>query len=161
MAYGGSHDRGPIRAVATGLHHSHSHSNTGSEPRLGPTPQLRATLRFINHCTTSGTPYVLHFHVIIIIIFFFFVCTGGMRKFPCQGSSLCHSSDWSHFSDITGSLTGCTTRGLQDFYVIDGILGSTKVLKFNIIFLLLLVLLMSYLKKSLGVPVCLSGNEPY
>ena len=31
-AYGGSQARGLIRAVAAGLHHSHS--NTGSEPRL-------------------------------------------------------------------------------------------------------------------------------
>ena len=40
MAYGGSQARGLIRAVATGLHHSHS--NTGSKPRLWPTPQLTA-----------------------------------------------------------------------------------------------------------------------
>ena len=32
--------RGLIGAVATGLHHSHS--NTGSESRLPPTPQLMA-----------------------------------------------------------------------------------------------------------------------
>ena len=41
VAYGGSQARGPIGAVATGLHHSHS--NVGSEPRLRPTPQLTAT----------------------------------------------------------------------------------------------------------------------
>jgi len=41
-AYGGSQARGLIGAVATGLHQSHS--NTGSEPRLRPTPQLTATL---------------------------------------------------------------------------------------------------------------------
>ena len=40
-AYGGSQGRGLIGAVATGLHHSHS--NTGSEPRLQPTPQLTVT----------------------------------------------------------------------------------------------------------------------
>ena len=40
-AYGGSQARGPIGAVATGLHQSHS--NAGSEPRLQPTPQLTAT----------------------------------------------------------------------------------------------------------------------
>ena len=39
--YGGSHARGLIGAVATSLHQSHS--NTGSEPRLQPTPQLTAT----------------------------------------------------------------------------------------------------------------------
>ena len=39
-AYGGSQARGPIGAVAAGLHHSHS--NVGSEPRLRPIPQLTA-----------------------------------------------------------------------------------------------------------------------
>ena len=41
-AYGGSQARGPVGAVAAGLHHSHS--NVGSEPRLRPTPQLMAML---------------------------------------------------------------------------------------------------------------------
>ena len=41
-AYGGSQARGRIRAVAAGLHQSHS--NTRSEPCLQPTPQLTATL---------------------------------------------------------------------------------------------------------------------
>ena len=36
-AYGGPQARGRIRAVATGLHQSHS--NVGSEPPLRPTPQ--------------------------------------------------------------------------------------------------------------------------
>ena len=40
-AYGDSQARGLIRAVAACLHHSHS--NTGSKPRLQPTPQLRGT----------------------------------------------------------------------------------------------------------------------
>ena len=40
-AYGGSQASGLIGAVATGL--SQSHSNTGSDPRLQPTPQLAAT----------------------------------------------------------------------------------------------------------------------
>ena len=39
-AHGGSQARGLIWTVATGL--SHNHSNVGSEPRLQPTPQLRA-----------------------------------------------------------------------------------------------------------------------
>ena len=39
-AYGGSQARGPIRAVATSLHHGHS--NSGSELRLRPTPQFIA-----------------------------------------------------------------------------------------------------------------------
>ena len=37
VAYGGSQARGRIGAVATGL----PHSNTGSEPCLQPTPQLK------------------------------------------------------------------------------------------------------------------------
>ena len=40
-AYGGSQARGRIGAAATGLHQSHS--NTGSEPCLQPTPQLTTT----------------------------------------------------------------------------------------------------------------------
>ena len=39
-AYGGSQARGQMRAVVTGLHHSHSH--TRSELCLQPTPQLTA-----------------------------------------------------------------------------------------------------------------------
>ena len=42
MAYGSSQARGQIRATAGGLHHSHS--NTGSEPHLQPTPQFMAML---------------------------------------------------------------------------------------------------------------------
>ena len=42
MAYGGSLARGQIGATAGGL--CHGHSNTRSEPRLRPTPQLTATL---------------------------------------------------------------------------------------------------------------------
>ena len=41
-AYGGSQARGPVGAVVAGLRQSHS--NTGSEPRLQPTPQLTAML---------------------------------------------------------------------------------------------------------------------
>ena len=41
-AYGGSQAGGPIRAVAAGLHQSHS--NLGSETHLQPTPQLTAML---------------------------------------------------------------------------------------------------------------------
>ena len=39
-AYEGSQARGQIGATAAGL--GHSHSNTGSEPHLRPTPQLMA-----------------------------------------------------------------------------------------------------------------------
>ena len=39
-AYGNSQARGQIGAMAASVHHSPS--NTGSEPRLRPTPQLMA-----------------------------------------------------------------------------------------------------------------------
>ena len=39
-AYGSSWAKGGIRSVVACLHHSHS--NTGSEPGLQPTPQLTA-----------------------------------------------------------------------------------------------------------------------
>ena len=42
MAHGGSEARGQIRAAAASLHHSHT--NTGSELCLQPTPQLMAML---------------------------------------------------------------------------------------------------------------------
>ena len=41
---GNSQTRGPIGAVAAGLHHSHSHGNVGSEPHLPPIPQLTTVL---------------------------------------------------------------------------------------------------------------------
>ena len=41
MAYEHSQARSPIRAKATGL--CHTHSNTGSKPRLQPTPHFTAT----------------------------------------------------------------------------------------------------------------------
>ena len=41
VAHGHSQASGPVGAVATGLHHSHS--NGGSEPRLQHTPQLTVT----------------------------------------------------------------------------------------------------------------------
>ena len=43
-AYGGSQARGLIRAVAAGLHQSHSNVGVGSEPHLRPTPPLMAVL---------------------------------------------------------------------------------------------------------------------
>uniref|UniRef100_A0A4X1VTB9 RAS related n=1 Tax=Sus scrofa TaxID=9823 RepID=A0A4X1VTB9_PIG len=42
VAYGGSQARGPVRATAAGLRHSHSHAR--SELNLRPTPQLTAML---------------------------------------------------------------------------------------------------------------------
>ena len=41
VVYGGSQARGPIRAAAASLRHSHSHAR--SKPCLRPTPQLTAT----------------------------------------------------------------------------------------------------------------------
>ena len=76
MAHGGPQARGLIRDVATVLHQSHS--NVRSEPCLQTTPQLHSNtgssihqarpgikpatswflVGFINHCTTTGTPYL-------------------------------------------------------------------------------------------------------
>ena len=42
LAYGGAQARGLIRAIAAKLRQSHS--DTGSEPHLRPTPQLTAML---------------------------------------------------------------------------------------------------------------------
>ena len=39
--YGGSQARGPVGAIAASL--CQSHSNSGSEPQLRPTPQLDTT----------------------------------------------------------------------------------------------------------------------
>ena len=50
-AYGDSQARGQIRAVAAGLHHSHS--NARSEQQLQPTPQLTATARSLTHRARS------------------------------------------------------------------------------------------------------------
>ena len=46
-ACGGSQARGPFRAVATRLRHSHS--NRGSEPCLQHTPQLTGNARSLTH----------------------------------------------------------------------------------------------------------------
>ena len=42
-AYGGTQDRGQIRAMAAGLRLYYNRNNTRSEPCLQPTPQLTAT----------------------------------------------------------------------------------------------------------------------
>ena len=47
VAYESSQARVQIRAAAGGLHHSHS--NTGSEPCLRPTPQLTASVGSLTH----------------------------------------------------------------------------------------------------------------
>ena len=41
VAYAGSQAMGPIGPIAASLHHSHS--NSGSDPHLQPTPQFMAT----------------------------------------------------------------------------------------------------------------------
>ena len=51
-AYGGSQARGRIRAIYTGL--SHSHSKTGSKQCLWPTPQLTAMLDPLTHWARPG-----------------------------------------------------------------------------------------------------------
>ena len=51
VAYGHSQVRGPIRAAAASLHHSHSHS--GTELHWRPTPQLMAT-QILNPLSEAG-----------------------------------------------------------------------------------------------------------
>ena len=79
-AHGSSQARCHIGVMAAGLHHSHS--NTGSEPCLWPTPQLTAmpdpwprarnrthilmdTSQICFHCSTMETPCILIFVIII------------------------------------------------------------------------------------------------
>ena len=45
-------------------------------------------------------------------LFIYFGCTCGMWKFLGLGTNPCHSSNSSHCSDNTGSLTNCTAREL-------------------------------------------------
>ena len=52
IPYGGSQARGPIRAIAAGLHHSHS--NVGSEPHLWHTPQAHSNTGSLTHWTRPG-----------------------------------------------------------------------------------------------------------
>ena len=50
---------------------------------------------------------------------FIFRCICGMWKFLGQGLNLNHNRDRSCCSDNAGSLTLCTTRDLQDIYVLN------------------------------------------
>ena len=99
MAYAGSQARGPIGAAAAILHHSHS--NTGSEAHLRPTPQLTATpdpqpIEFgqgSNHilmdtswihfcCAATGTPFA---HISFFSFFFFLGLHPLLVEVPRQG----------------------------------------------------------------------------
>ena len=93
-AYGGSQARGPIGATAAG--HSHSHSNTRSEPPLRPTPQLTdpliktrdwtcllmdtSQIRF--HCTIMRTP----------LYSFFFKFYWSIADLQCD--HFCYTRKW-------------------------------------------------------------------
>ena len=52
MAHGSSQARGQIRAATTSLHHSHS--NTGSQLSMAPTPQFTANARSLIHRARPG-----------------------------------------------------------------------------------------------------------
>ena len=67
MAYGGSQARGPVGAVADGLHHSHS--NVRSELHLRPTPSPKATPD--PQTTEQGQGSNLCPHVLFFFSFFF------------------------------------------------------------------------------------------
>ena len=51
-------------------------------------------------------------HCLKLLLFFFFGHTGGMLKFPGQGSYLCHSSNPGRNGDNTESLTCSATKEL-------------------------------------------------
>ena len=80
VAYGGSQARGPIGAIAAGLHHSHS--NVGSKVHLRPTPQRR----ILNPLSHQGIP---------VRDFFWGACLRGM-EFLGQGSDSSHSCHLCH-----------------------------------------------------------------
>ena len=107
MAYGGPQDRGPVRAGAVSLYHSHS--NVGSKPHLRPTPQqcqilnplseardqthvLMDTSWVCYHWTMTGTPFFL-------ILFFCLFRAAPMAQGSSQArggiravaTTLCHS----------------------------------------------------------------------
>ena len=50
--------------------------------------------------------------------YYFFGCSHGMWKFPGQGSNPPRSSDPSHSSDNAVSLQCCTTRELQNYFLL-------------------------------------------
>ena len=52
---------------------------------------------------------------VCLYVCMYVVCTHSIWKFLVQGLNLLHSSDLSHFSDNTGSLTCCAARELLDF----------------------------------------------
>ena len=79
----GSQAGGPIRAVAAGLQHSHSHTRSG--PWLQPTPQLTATLAPLPtewgqgwnshpHRYASGSVTAEPQRELLLILFFQFWC---------------------------------------------------------------------------------------
>ena len=96
-AYRGSQARGPIRATAAGLHHSHS--ATRSEPQLQPmqqlwqrwilnpltVPSLGSNLSLITPkmCTTAGTPSIFFF---FLSFCHFLGHSHGIWRFPVEGS---------------------------------------------------------------------------
>ena len=68
---------------------------------------LMVDLKFI----LNWESYILSDHSTTVPIFFF-VRAHGMQKFPGKGWNLHHSSDLSHSSDNTRSLTSQATREL-------------------------------------------------
>ena len=124
---------GESGAIAAGLRHSHS--NTGSEPRLQHTytvahsntgslthwmrqgikpASLRILVRHVNCWARKGTPRTTVFveNLNYCVLFCFFVWAPGIWKFPSQGSNPHHSSNQRHSSDNTRSLIRWATREL-------------------------------------------------
>ena len=91
-----------------------------SDPKLLAEVIISSLALWLAHDIASTTSYQLS-HMVIIwnIRFFFFFHFGHIHtisKFLGQGSNLCHSTNPSHCSDLSRSLTCCATRELQDVF---------------------------------------------
>jgi len=69
---------------------------------------------------------ILGLFISLRILFYFFGHAQGIRKVPGQGSNPQHSSDLSHCTDNTGSLTRCATREILSVNFRVGLSISTK-----------------------------------
>ena len=130
-ANGGSQARGPVKAVATGLHHSHG--NAGSKLHLRPTAQLTAMLDPLTHWARPGmeaasswilfgilthwaTVGTLYNHKVVnnqcFIFYLSLAVPPGLWKFSGQALNPCHSSHLGHWGGNAGFLTCCATKKL-------------------------------------------------
>ena len=84
---GGSQARGLIRAVAVGLHQSHSNSGSSTHwARLGIEPTTAWSLvRCVNHWATTGTPCLFLFLGFCFVLFVFRAALAACTSFQVRG----------------------------------------------------------------------------